>query len=128
MFAQANAGGGRDARSERTQPVDSGVAGLGIGTGLWRIEEAGFEPRLVHAGRAKLMLGMVNKTDKLDARGLNKLQRVGTLPVVWIPPGEVRELTRTRMVLVAQRTQLKNRIHAKGRSKRAVRQGGKGAS
>ena len=58
---------------------------------------------------------MMNKTDKLDARGLNKLQRIGTLPVVWIPPGQLRdkrELTRTRMVLVAQRTQLKNRIHS----------------
>ena len=50
------------------------------------IEQAGYKPRLVHAGKAKLMLGMVNKTDKLDARGLNKLQRIGTLPVVWIPP------------------------------------------
>jgi len=58
---------------------------------------------------------MVNKTDKLDARGLNKLQRIGTLPEVWIPPGKLRdkrELTRTRMVLVAQRTQFKNRIHS----------------
>jgi transposase len=58
---------------------------------------------------------MVNKTDKLDARGLNKLQRTGTLPTVWIPPCELRdqrELFRTRMVLSQQRTRLKNRIHA----------------
>ena len=57
----------------------------------------------------------MNKTDKLDARGLNKLQRIGTLPEVWIPPGKLRdkrELTRTRMVLVAQRTQFKNRVHS----------------
>jgi len=89
-----------------------------VGNWYWivdEIEEAGFRPKLVHAGKAKLMLGMVNKTDKLDARGLNRLQRAGTLPVVWIPPGELRdkrELTRARMVLVSQRTQLKNRIHA----------------
>src|SRR5262249_20851585 len=54
-------------------------------------------------------------TDKLDAHGLNQLQRHGTLPTVWIPPGErrdQRDLPRTRMVLVRQRTQLKNRIHA----------------
>ena len=79
------------------------------------IEEAGFRLRLVHAGKAKLMLGMVNKTDKLDARGLNKLQRAGTLPEVWIPPGElrdVRELPRARMVLVRERTRLKQRVHA----------------
>lgn len=41
------------------------------------IEGAGCIPRLVHAGKAKLMLEMANKTDKLGARGLNKLQRVG---------------------------------------------------
>ena len=67
----------------------SPVAVETVGNWYWivdEIEEAGFRPRLVHAGKAKLMLGMVNKTDKLDARGLNKLQRIGTLPVVWIPP------------------------------------------
>jgi len=61
------------------------------------------------------MLGMVNKTDKLDARGLNRLQRAGTLPTVWIPPGALRDqrdLPRTRMVLTRERTRLKNRIHA----------------
>ena len=61
------------------------------------------------------MMGQINKTDKLDARGLNTLQRNGTLPTVWIPPGELRdqrELPRTRMTLVRQRTQLKNRLHA----------------
>jgi transposase len=58
---------------------------------------------------------MVNKSDKLDAKGMNRLQRSGTLPVVWIPPSSVRdarELPRTRMVLSRQRTQLKNRVHA----------------
>src|SRR5499427_7267201 len=72
-------------------------------------------PRLVHAGKSKLMMGEINKTEKLDARGLNRLQRSGTLPTVWIPPGELRDqrdLPRTRMVLVRQGTQLKNRIHA----------------
>src|SRR5947208_17033956 len=61
------------------------------------------------------MMGEINKTDKLDVRGLNQLQRTGTLPTVWIPPGELRDqrdLPRTRMVLVRQRTQLKNRLHA----------------
>ena len=72
-------------------------------------------PRLVHARKAKLMLAMVNKTDKLDARGLNRLQRSGTLPTVWIPSRELRdqrELPRTRMVFSRTRTRLKNRIHA----------------
>jgi transposase len=79
------------------------------------IEAAGMIPQLVHARKAKLMMGHTNKTDRLDARGLNRLQRTGTLPTVWIPPMELRdlrELLRTRMDLVVQRTQLKNRIHA----------------
>lgn len=89
-------------------------------TGNWywiveEIEQAGLEPRLVHPRKAKLMMGLTNKTDKLDAEGLNRLQRNGTLPTVWIPPGplrDLRELTRTRLVLVAQRTRLKNRLTA----------------
>ena len=79
------------------------------------IEEAGLEPRLVHPRKAKLMMGMINKTDKLDVHGLNRLQRNQTLPTVWIPPADLRdlrELTRVRLVLVRQRTQLKNRLHA----------------
>lgn len=89
-----------------------------LGNWYWivdEIEAAGMIPKLVHARKAKMMLAMVNKTDKLDARGLNRLQRTGTLPTVWIPPGELRdqrELYRTRMVLSHQRTRLKNRIHA----------------
>jgi transposase len=89
-----------------------------VGNWYWivdEIEAAGMVPRLVHARKAKLMLGSINKTDKLDVRGLNKLQRVGTLPTVWIPPAAIRdqrELPRTRMVLGASRTRLKNRIHS----------------
>ena len=89
-----------------------------VGNWYWivdEIEAAGQVPQLVHARKAKLMLGMVNKTDKLDARGLNRLQRTGTLPTVWIPPGALRDqrdLPRTRMVLTRERTRLKNRIHA----------------
>ena len=96
----------------------SPVAVETIGNWYWivdEIEAAGCVPKLVHARKAKLMMGEINKTDKLDARGLNRLQRAGTLPTVWIPPGELRDqrdLPRTRMVLVRPRTQLKNRIHA----------------
>lgn len=89
-----------------------------IGNWYWivdEIEKAGLKPLLVHALRAKNMMCNTNKTDRLDALGLNHLQRTGTLPVVWIPGGECRdkrELTRSRMYLVNQRTGLKNRIHA----------------
>jgi transposase len=96
----------------------SPVAVETIGNWYWitdEIEAAGMVPRLVNARRAKLMSGSINKTDKLDVRGINRLQRSGTLPTVWIPPKplrDARELPRTRMVLVRQRTKLKNRIHA----------------
>lgn len=89
-----------------------------VGNWYWVIDEieAGKgSPQLVNARVAKLMIGNVNKSDKLDAKGMNRLQRAGTLPTVWIPPSAVRdarELPRTRMVLSNQRTQLKNRIHA----------------
>lgn len=96
----------------------SSVAVETIGNWYWIVEEierAQMQPRLVHARKAKLMLGMINKTDKLDARGLNRLQQTGTLPTVWIPPLQIRdkrELPRTRMVFAHQRTKLKNRIHS----------------
>jgi transposase len=89
-------------------------------TGNWywildEIEAAGMRGLLVHPRKAKLMMGMINKTDKLDADGLNRLQRNGTLPTVWVPPGELRdlrELTRGRLVLTTHRTRLKNRVQS----------------
>lgn len=96
----------------------SPVAVETVGNWYWvvdEIEAGGGKPQLVNARLAKLMMGMVNKSDKLDAKGMNRLQRTGTLPTVWIPPSSVRdarELPRTRMVLSRQRTQLKNRVHA----------------
>jgi transposase len=96
----------------------SPVAVETVGNWYWvvdEIEAGGGQPQLVNARLAKLMMGMVNKSDKLDAKGMNRLQRTGTLPTVWIPPSSVRdarELPRTRMVLSKQRTQLKNRVHA----------------
>ncbi len=96
----------------------SAVAVETIGNWYWivdEIEQAGMVPKLVHARRAKLLMGNVNKTDRLDVRGLSCLQRTGSLPTVWIPPGDLRDkrdLPRTRMYLVNQRTRLKNRIHA----------------
>lgn len=96
----------------------STVAVETIGNWYWivdEIEEAGMRPALVHAFKAKKLMGKPNKTDKLDAQGLNVLQRTGTLPEVWIPPAEIRDkrdLARTRMVFSCMRTKLKNRIHS----------------
>ncbi len=79
------------ARCERGTPV----AVEATGNWYWivrEIEEARLRPLLVHPRKAKLMMGMIHKTDKLDAHGLNRLQRAGTLPPVWIPPAELRDL------------------------------------
>jgi transposase len=99
-------------------PPGSQIAVESVGNWYWMIDEmerAGHNPMLVHPVKAKMMMGQINKTDKLDARGLALLLRNGTLPTVWIPPGELRdkrELPRMRMCLVRMRTTLKNRIHA----------------
>lgn len=96
----------------------SPVAVETIGNWYWivdEIEAAGMKPQLVHARKAKMMIASSKKTDKLDAHGMNRLQRVGTLPTVWIPDGALRdrrELFRTRMTFTHRRTGTKNRIHA----------------
>ncbi len=102
----------------QTLPPCSPIAIEATGNWYWmvdEIEKAGHVPSLVNAGKAKAMMGGINKTDKLDAQGLAVLALNGTLPKVWIPPGELRdqrELARMRIVLVHMRTGLKNRIHA----------------
>jgi hypothetical protein len=81
----------------------SPVARESVGNWYWiadQIKRAGMSLRFVHAYRAKVMIAGTGKTDRLDARGLNRLQRTGTLPTVWIPPCDVRDrrdLVRTRM-------------------------------
>lgn len=102
----------------RRFPSGSSVAVETIGNWYWivdEIEAAGHRPLLVHARKAKMMMGCVNKTDRLDVRGLNRLRRAGTLPTVWIPSESLRDrrdLGRTRLFLVSMRTRIKNRIHA----------------
>jgi len=130
MFASMNERGqtGRPVRVEHTRamfreflrglPPGSPIAIESVGNWYWMIEEmekAGHEPQLTNARKAKMMMGQMNKTDKLDATGLATLLRNGTLPSVWIPPRnlrDARELPRMRMSLVSVRTMLKNRIHA----------------
>jgi transposase len=102
----------------QTLPSASQIVIETTGNWYWLIDEmerAGHEPVLVNAAKAKLMMGQINKTDKLDAHGLALLAKNGTLPVVWIPSVDLRdqrELPRMRMALVSIRTKLKNRIHA----------------
>jgi transposase len=110
----------RGALKELLLSCDPGspVAVETVGNWYWMVDEilaAGCLSKLVHAHKAKLMIGMMNQTDKLDARGLHRRPRAGNLPEVWIPQGPLwdkRKLPRTRMVLVQQRMRLKNHLHA----------------
>ena len=79
------------------------------------LEAAGLDARLVNPLEAKRRIGGRNKTDKLDARGLAILLRNGTLPEVWVPPAELRDLRglmRGRLAMRSHTTVLKNRIQA----------------
>src|SRR5262249_9835944 len=63
-------------RCERGSPV----AVETIGNWYWivdEIEAAGCLPRLVHARKAKLMMGVSNKTDRVEGQGVNPLGRGG---------------------------------------------------
>ena len=98
-------------------PPHSTMAVEASGSHSWLVDEmerSGHRPRLCNPLEAKRRMGLTNKTDKLDARGLAILLRNGTLPEVWIPPSELRdqrELLRLRIFLVRLRTRVKNRIH-----------------
>ena len=98
-------------------PAHSAIAVEASGCYNWLVDEMerlGHRPKLCHPLEAKRRMGLTNKTDKLDARGLGILLRNGTLPEVWIPPAELRdqrELLRMRIFLVRLRTRIKNRIH-----------------
>jgi transposase len=98
-------------------PARSAIAVEASGSYSWLVDEMerlGHRPKLCNPHEAKRRMGLTNKTDKLDARGLAILLRNGTLPEVWIPPSKLRdqrELLRLRIFLVRLRTRVKNRIH-----------------
>lgn len=99
-------------------PAGSPIAVETTGYWYWMVDEmerAGHRPLLTDAKKAKHMMSGPHKTDKLDGRGLARLNRNGTLPTVWIADSvtrDVRELSRMRMALVEAQTAFKNRIHA----------------
>src|SRR5215472_387867 len=99
-------------------PAGSNVAIESTGGWYWLVDEleaAGLTPRLAHAYDAKQRMTGRNKTDPLDARGLAMELLTGTLPSIWIPPAELRDLRgllRARLALRGQSTQAKNRVSA----------------
>jgi transposase len=83
------------------------------------LEAHGLEVQIADARRARfaaelLQLSSGAKTDRLDARRLAELGRLGLVPEIWLADPETRqarELARFRLHLVRHRTMLKNRIH-----------------
>jgi len=67
--------------------LGSPVAVEALGNWYWivdEIEDAGFVPRLVHPRKAKLMLGMINKTDTYGGGAVKG--GLGTLVLFASPP------------------------------------------
>lgn len=90
-------------------------ATVGWGWLAEELERMGAEVHLAHPGGVRLIAEGRLKTDKVDARVLAHLLRVGFLPEAYLCPREVREkreMMRYRLGLVRTRTAAKNRIHA----------------
>src|SRR6266508_5640634 len=81
---------------------------------LERVENI-VEIQLAHPYGVRAIASAQVKTDRIDARMLGQLLRVGLIPRAYIPGRETRQLreaVRQRLFLVRLRTMLKNRIHA----------------
>ncbi|HUQ91950.1 MAG TPA: IS110 family transposase [Bryobacteraceae bacterium] len=100
-----------------TLPKQAPIALEASGGWYWFVDEleaAGLDVRLVNPLEAKKRMPGRKKTDQADAAGLAMLLRNGTLPEVWIPPAQLRDLRgllRARLSLRRHTTILKNRIH-----------------
>ena len=86
-------------------------------SGYWRIwfyvlEAAGLNVQLVNSSHARQLAGRP-KTDRLDAQWLARLTEMGLLRPSFVPPAEIRalrDLTRTRLQLVHDRTREGQRL------------------
>ena len=70
---------------------------------------------LAHPKELKAISSAAVKTDRIDAKVLAQLARLNYLPTAYAAPPETRDLrlyVRHREILVQERTQSKNRIHA----------------
>lgn len=81
---------------------------------LERVENV-VEVQLAHPFGVRAIAAAQVKTDRIDARMLGQLLRVGLIPRAYIPGRQTRQLreaVRQRLFLVRLRTMVKNRIHA----------------
>ncbi len=79
------------------------------------LQEQGFNVKLAHAKKVRIIAESTIKTDTIDARVLAHLDRCNFLPQAYIASSTIRherELLRYHMSLVKIQTALKNKIHA----------------
>jgi len=87
------------------------------------LERKGFEVKLAHPMKTRIIAEAKIKTDATDSEALAHLLRTDLLPTSYVPPRELRELrelVRLRTYLVRQRTRFKNKIRAE-LAKRGIR-------
>ncbi|WP_114579687.1 IS110 family transposase [Saliphagus sp. LR7] len=69
---------------------------------------------VAHPGKLTLIADTDKKTDRVDAKELARMVRLGSVPESYVPPEEIREaraLVRGRQKLVENRTEYANKIH-----------------
>ncbi|KXA91909.1 hypothetical protein AKJ63_00445 [candidate division MSBL1 archaeon SCGC-AAA259D18] len=79
------------------------------------LEEMGFEVKLAHPRKTRVIADEKIKTDLRASEALAQLLRMDWLPETYVPPAdirELRELLRRRVSLVESRTKYKNKIQA----------------
>jgi transposase len=79
------------------------------------VEQSVGSVKLANPAGVRMIADSKVKTDKIDARVLAQLDRLGFVPQAHVPPRAVRdarELHRFRIFLVRLATSLKNRVHA----------------
>ena len=87
-----------------------------VGNSHWfigQVEPYAGSVRMANPGKVRLIAESRLKNDRIDARTLADLLRVGYLPEVYIPSDEIhrwRSIVQHRIRLVRDRTRLKNRI------------------
>ena len=86
-------------------------------------EGKGYEVKLAHPTKTRIISEAKIKTDAKDSERLANLLRSDLLPASYVPPKEfreLRELVRLRTYLVRERSRFKNKIHAE-LAKRGIR-------
>ena len=105
-----------DLRERSDEPIS--VTLEATGSWYWAVdvlEELGVDVHLANPHKVRIIAESTIKNDRVDARALAHLTRLGWLPESRITPSEVRrvrERLRYRMALVGMRTSVKCRIHA----------------